>query len=198
MTDPPGSRYVSRGGLKLAHALTCFQFDVRGWICADLGSHVGGFVDCLLQAGAARVYSIDTSYGTLAWKLRRDPRVVVRERCNALHAQLPEPVRLVTIDVGWTRQDKILPAAAALLGAGGDIITLVKPHYEAGPAQLTAGVLPDDRIEPVVAAVTATAQKIGLHPRGRTWSPITGHGGNREVLLWLERPAQPPGVVLPA
>jgi predicted rRNA methylase YqxC with S4 and FtsJ domains len=118
----PGSRpvlclaHVSRGGDKLAAALDHFELDVARRVCADLGSHVGGFVDCLLQRGAARVYSVDTCYGTLAWRLRRDPRVVVLERTNAMHVSLPEPVDLITIDVGWTPQAKILPNAAGLLG----------------------------------------------------------------------------------
>ncbi len=115
MTDLISDAYVSRGGDKLAAALDYFGLDATDRVCADLGSHVGGFVDCLLQRGAARVYAVDTCYGTLAWKLRRNPRVVVRERTNAMHVSLPEPVDLVTIDVGWTPQSKILPNAARLL-----------------------------------------------------------------------------------
>ncbi|MGD2108262.1 MAG: SAM-dependent methyltransferase [Phycisphaerae bacterium] len=130
MSEPASHPYVSRGGEKLAAALDHFQIDVSGVVCADLGSHVGGFVDCLLQRGAAKVYSVDTSYGTLAWKLRRDPRVVVLERTNAMHVSLPEPVNLVTIDVGWTRQAKILPNVAKLLAPSGFVITLIKPQYE--------------------------------------------------------------------
>ena len=100
--------YVGRGGEKLAWALDHFGVDVAGRVCCDLGSHVGGFVDALLQAGAARVHAVDTSYGTLAWALRNDPRVEVLERTNALHVTLPEQVDLVTSDVGWTRQEKVL------------------------------------------------------------------------------------------
>ena len=96
----------------LAAALSAFELDVTGLVCADLGSHVGGFVDCLLQRDAARVYSVDTSYGTLAWRLRKDPRVVVLERTNALHVELPEHVDLVTVDVGWTPQHHILPVGS--------------------------------------------------------------------------------------
>src|SRR3954464_2055528 len=105
------SEFVSRAGQKLEHALVKFSIDVTGWICADLGCNVGGFVDCLLQRGAAKVYAIDTGYGALDWKLRKDPRVVTMERTNAMHVSLPEQVDLVTIDVAWTRQNKILPSA---------------------------------------------------------------------------------------
>src|SRR5579871_1843402 len=125
------SDFVSRAGLKLEFALDAWNIDVRGKICADLGSNVGGFVDCLLQRGAAKVYAVEKGYGVLEWNLRKDPRVAVFERTNAMHVMLPEPVELVTIDVAWTRQKNILPSAARLLAPGGRIVTLVKPHYEA-------------------------------------------------------------------
>ena len=98
--QPNSHPYVGKGGLKLEFALDAFGVEPTHWTAADLGSHVGGFVDCLLQRGAAKVYSVDTSYGTLAWKLRTDPRVVVMERTNAMHVRLPEPVDLVSIDAG--------------------------------------------------------------------------------------------------
>ena len=109
--DQPGHEYVSRGGHKLAAALGAFQIDARGLVCTDLGSHVGGFVDCLLQHGAARVYAVEPGYGVLDYRLRQDARVVVCERTNALHYASPEPCDLVTIDVGWTAQRLVLPAA---------------------------------------------------------------------------------------
>src|SRR6188768_2535485 len=109
------SPFVSRAGLKLDHALTEFAVDVMGLVCADLGSNAGGFVDCLLRRGAARVYAIDTGYGVLEWKLRKDPRVIVMERTNAMHATLAEVVDVVTIDVAWTRQRNILPAARRMV-----------------------------------------------------------------------------------
>jgi 23S rRNA (cytidine1920-2'-O)/16S rRNA (cytidine1409-2'-O)-methyltransferase len=184
--------YVSRGGEKLAAALDAFQIDPTGWCCADLGSHVGGFVDCLLQRGARQVYAIDTCYGTLAWKLRRDARVVVLERTNALHVSLPEAMDLVTIDVGWTRQRRILPAAWRLLRPGGVIITLIKPHYEAPPDWLSGGVLPDDKLEQVVARVLDDLKRLGIHIERTVESPLRGSGGNREVLGLIRR-AMPPG-----
>src|SRR6186997_2486545 len=120
--------FVSRAGQKLEHALATFGLEVRGSVCADLGSNTGGFVDCLLQRGAVKVYAIDTGYGALEWKLRKDPRVVVMERTNAIHVQLPEKVQLVTIDVAWTKQRIILPAAMRLLEVDGSVVTLIKPH----------------------------------------------------------------------
>src|SRR5437870_7172262 len=108
-------QFVSRAGQKLDHALTTFGLDVAGAICADLGSNTGGFVDVLLRRGAAKVYAVDTGYGVLEWKLRKDPRVVVMERTNAMHVALPEKVEFVSIDVAWTKQRRILPAARRLL-----------------------------------------------------------------------------------
>ena len=138
----PGSddhAYVSRGGLKLAAALEAFGVSPAGWVCADLGSNVGGFVDCLLRHGAERVYALDTGYGVLAYRLRRDPRVVVRERTNALHAVLPEPVDLVTIDVGWTPQEYILPAAVRMLHRGGRAEQVVETAQRSAVAIVAAG-----------------------------------------------------------
>src|SRR3954451_12623884 len=116
--------FVSRAGQKLEHALREFHFDVAGLVCADLGCSTGGFTDCLLQHGAAKVYAVDTGYGVLDWKLRKDSRVVVMERVNAMHVQLPELVDLVSIDVAWTRQRRILPAARKLIRPDGIVITL--------------------------------------------------------------------------
>src|SRR6476661_6854974 len=118
--------FASRAGLKLDHALNVFQVEVAGLTCADLGSNVGGFVDCLLQRGAAKVYAVETGYGVLDWKLRKDPRVVVMERTNAMHVTLPESMCLVTIDVAWTRQRYILPAARRLVSSDGKVVTLIK------------------------------------------------------------------------
>ena len=179
------SSYVSRGGLKLEHALDQFGVDCGDLICADLGSHVGGFVDCLLQRGAKRVYSIDTSYGTLAWKLRKDDRVVVLERTNALHVELPESVELLTIDLGWTRQELILPRARSMTQEGGSIITLIKPQYEAEKELLASGVVPEAHQGEVVSKVLDTIRSLGFFVAGVVPSPIKGHGGNQEVLALL-------------
>lgn len=186
----PARKYVSRGGEKLEAALTHFEIDVCELVCADLGSHIGGFVDCLLQRGARKVYSVDTSYGTLAWTLRKDPRVVVMERTNALHVELPEEVDLVTIDAGWTKQEKILPAAARLVGPGGRVLTLIKPHYEADPGELAQGVLPDERVADVVDCVLQWCSSRGWSVLGKVESPIRGHAGNCEWFALLNRTAQ--------
>ncbi len=181
----PSQDYVSRAGQKLEGALRQLQIDPAGCVCADLGSNVGGFVDCLLRHGAAKVYAIDTSYGTLAWKLRRDPRVVAMERTNAMHAVLPEPVDLVTIDAGWTTQHHILPAAGRMLKPDGRVLTLVKPHYEAPQRMLRGGVLPAEHLEAVVEQVRRQIREMGWTIAGECPSPLPGAAGNREVWLLL-------------
>lgn len=191
MTPDPSSReYVSRGGVKLAAALEAFCVDACGLVCADLGSHAGGFVDCLLRRGAARVHAVDTGYGVLDYRLRRDARVVVHERTNALHFECAEPCDLVTIDVGWTRQRLILLAASRMLRAGGRVITLVKPHYEAPRAWLVEGVLRPERMEEVIASVRSEIESLQWRIERSVESPIKGHGGNMELLLLLSRREQ--------
>ncbi len=181
----PDEHYVSRAGVKLSAALRSFSLDVTGWIAADLGSNVGGFVDCLLQRGAQRVYAVDTGYGVLAWTLRRDPRVVVMERHNAMHVQLPEPVDVVTIDTGWTRQTKILPSARILLKSGGCVITLIKPHYESEVAGKQRGVLTAAQSRQELARVITDIQNLGWSIEGLVSSPILGQSGNMEFLALL-------------
>ena len=163
MSDDASRGYVSRAGRKLRHALDTFAIDPTGWVCADLGSNVGGFVDCLLQAGAAKVYAVERGYGVVDYRLRRDARVVVMERTDARRVTLPEPVDLVTIDAGWTRQSEIVPAALRLAKPTGIIISLIKPHYEAEPGQLKKGVVPDDAVEAVLNSV-----RQGLTSSGET------------------------------
>jgi 23S rRNA (cytidine1920-2'-O)/16S rRNA (cytidine1409-2'-O)-methyltransferase len=177
--------FSSRAGAKLDHALTTFALNVAGFICADLGCSTGGFTDCLLQRGARRVYAVDTGYGVLDWKLRKDSRVVVLERTNAMHVELPEPVALITIDVAWTKQRYILPAARKLLESHGQIITLIKPHYEAERSLLRNGLLPPDKLAAVVTAVANEIRSLGFEIAGMADSPIKGSGGNAEVLAWL-------------
>ena len=154
--------FVGRGGEKLQAALDELAIEVGGIVAGDLGSHVGGFTDCLLQAGARRVYSVDTCYGTLAWKLRQDERVIVMERTNAMHVTLPEPVELITIDVGWTGQAKILPHARGLLAPGGRLLTLVKPQYEATRQERRGGFLRPEALEAVLARVRETIAGLGF------------------------------------
>lgn len=178
--------FASRGGIKLQAALRAFKIDVSGLICADLGSHAGGFVDCLLRNGAARVYAVDTAYGVLVQRLRSDRRVVVCDRQNALDYICPDPCDVITIDVGWTPQRLILPVARRSLEPnGGRIVTLVKPHYEAPKSQLRRGVLPADCLDEVLNAVRRDVTDVGWRIRAEVESPITGRGGNVERFLLL-------------
>ena len=179
-------QFVSRAGVKLEHALESFGVDVAAMVCADLGSNAGGFVDCLLQRGAARVYAVEKGYGVLDYKLRKDPRVVVMERTNAMHVTLPEPAAMVSIDVSWTRQRHILPSARRLVAPGGRVISLIKPHYEAPQGWLKKGVLPPERVNEVVEAVERDIQAAGFRQLAQVHSPITGGQGNVEVLIMLE------------
>lgn len=186
-------KFVSRGGEKLAHAVAEFGVDVDGKVCADLGCSTGGFVDCLLQNGAEKVYAVDTAYGVLEWKLRNDQRVIVMERTNALHAEFPEKIDLISIDAGWTKQKLIIPKAVEYLAGSGEIITLVKPHYEIVKSQLVKGRVPDEKVEEVVDQVLnnlqqwATEKAIKLEIKGLLMSPILGgKGKNKEMLAWLK------------
>lgn len=188
--------YVSRGGRKLRAAIDAFSLDVRGMLCADLGCSTGGFTDCLLQAGARKVYAVDTAYGELAWKLRNDPRVVVMERRNALHVEPPERVDLVAADMSWTPQRLVVPAALQWLREGGRIVTLIKPHYELkdrGDALPRGGVLPDELAQTVATEVAAALPALGVQVLGLVKSPILGGktkrgtgAGNAEWLALLE------------
>lgn len=187
---------ASRAFAKLEHALEELRFDVRGLECADFGCNVGGFTDCLLRRGAAKVHALDTAYGLLAWRLRNDPRVVVRERTNALHADPPEGgVDLVVVDLGWTPQRHALPAALRWLRAGptGAVLTLIKPHYEAtarGGAVLRGGLGPETSRQ-VLAEVVAGIPTLGFRLAGLVESPIPGAksarsgAGNLEFLALL-------------
>lgn len=181
--QPDSPTFVSRGGLKLHHALGAFELDVAGKRCADLGASTGGFTDCLLQAGAAHVVCIDTAYGILAYKLRIDERVTVIERANALHAFPPsdmERVDLVVIDLGWTPQRLAIPAALRWLrpAPSARIITLIKPHYEAGKMEGVAppesGVLDEAEAKLVVEEVLKRLPALGVETLGVTRSPVVG------------------------
>jgi 23S rRNA (cytidine1920-2'-O)/16S rRNA (cytidine1409-2'-O)-methyltransferase len=182
------TRFVSRGGEKLDAALTAFAIDVAGRVCVDFGSHVGGFVDCLLQRGATRVHAVEPGRGVLHARLRSDPRVVLHEGTNALTWQAPEPADLVTVDAGWTPQRLVLPAARRALQPGGAVITLVKPQYEADKSLLRRGVVPDTGMDAVLSVVRADALTLGWRISAEIESPLAGHGGNREF-LWMLRPA---------
>lgn len=193
----PEPTYVSRGGLKLRHALDTFGLSPQSLTCADLGCSTGGFTDCLIQAGAARVYAVDTAYGQLAWTLRTHPRVTVIERTNALHATPPQPVDLVVIDLGWTPQRLAIPAALAWLKPtdSARIITLIKPHYEAsdsppddpdrppprrrGPSPRTHGILPEPDAQAITDRVVASMPALNVQVLALTRSPILGGAGGK-------------------
>jgi 23S rRNA (cytidine1920-2'-O)/16S rRNA (cytidine1409-2'-O)-methyltransferase len=192
-----GEKFVSRGGLKLEHALDHFQIEVSGMTAIDLGASTGGFTDCLLQRGAAKVYAVDVGHGQLAWKLRQDPRVVVMEQTNAREltpAHFPSPFRavdLVVIDCSFISLRKILPPAVALLRGSGKIVALIKPQFEAGKAEADkgAGVIRDPAIhERVVRELNEFVAGFSeLAWRGATASPIQGPAGNREFLALIEK-----------
>lgn len=186
----PDHPYVGRGGIKLAHALDAFDIRVAGRSALDVGASTGGFTDVLLQRGAAQVIALDVGHGQLDWKLRNDPRVIVREGINARNlapADVPVTVDLVTIDVAFISLGHIFPALAGVLNRGADIVALVKPQFEAGREEVGKGGLVRDPAvhDAVVTRVTEKAAAAGFTRRGFTPSPITGASGNREFFLHL-------------
>ena len=190
--------FVSRGGEKLAGALDAFAVDPAGRICLDVGASTGGFTDCLLRRGAARVYALDVGRGQLAPSLRADPRVVSMERTHARrldpadpeHVRLPERPSLAVVDVSFISLTRLLGAIAAQLSPGGEIVALVKPQFEAGPRLAAGGVVRDPAVHrEVVDRVAGHARAIGLTVAGETPSPLLGPAGNREFFLHLAVPA---------
>jgi 23S rRNA (cytidine1920-2'-O)/16S rRNA (cytidine1409-2'-O)-methyltransferase len=181
-------RFVSRGGEKLAGALADFAFDPAGRICADVGASTGGFTDCLIQAGAEKVYAIDVGYGQLDYTLRQNPRVVVMERQNARHIEaLPEPINLVVIDASFISLRILLPVIQGWLMPQADIIALVKPQFEAGKTDVgKGGVVKDHHVHKrVLADMLQFGQDAGFSVQGLTLSGLKGPAGNIEFLLWL-------------
>ena len=187
-------RYVSRGGLKLEKALSSFPIDLKGRVCMDIGASTGGFTDCMLQNGAARVYSIDVGYGQLDWKLRSDPRVVCMEKTNFRYVKPqdlgegPAP-SFASVDVSFIGLDKILPAAHAILEPGGEMVCLIKPQFEAGRDKVgKKGVVRDKKVhEEVVRDVTSMAVGLGFDLWGLDYSPIRGPEGNIEYLMYIKK-----------
>jgi 23S rRNA (cytidine1920-2'-O)/16S rRNA (cytidine1409-2'-O)-methyltransferase len=190
-------RFVSRGGLKLEHALEHFHLDVRRVTAIDIGASTGGFTDCLLQRGACRVYAVDVGRGQLAWKLRNDPHVVVMEQTNAREltcSRFPQPfaqVGLIVIDCSFISLRKILPPVVALLRPSGNIVALIKPQFEAGKVEADkgAGVITDPEVHARV--LREIAEFVGALPdlrwRGVTESPLLGPAGNKEFLALIEK-----------
>ncbi|PIP35544.1 MAG: TlyA family rRNA (cytidine-2'-O)-methyltransferase [Desulfobacterales bacterium CG07_land_8_20_14_0_80_52_14] len=186
--EPAG--YVSRGGDKLAGALESFSLKVSGCVCLDVGASTGGFTDCLLQHGAARIYAVDVGYGQLAWKLRNDPRIIAIERANIRYlpeSAIPEPVDLVTVDASFISLKIVVPAVFKFMRPGADVVVLVKPQFEVGKSMVgKGGVVRDPRLhEAVLNDLTAFFSRQGLTVRAMVPSPLLGPKGNREFFMWL-------------
>jgi 23S rRNA (cytidine1920-2'-O)/16S rRNA (cytidine1409-2'-O)-methyltransferase len=186
----PKEPFVSRAGRKLADALDHFQVDPAGRVCLDVGASTGGFTDCLLQRGARRVYALDVGYGQLDHKLRYDERVVVMERINVRYlgpADLPEPADLITIDVSFISLSKVLPALVPHLAAGGLVLALIKPQFEAGKGVVgKGGILRDEEVRRrVIDECSAEMAGLGLELLGVHDSAVPGIGGNREAFALL-------------
>lgn len=191
----PKEPFVSRGGRKLARALDGFagQIDPAGAVCLDVGASTGGFTDCLLSRGAQRVYAVDVGYGQLDQRLREDPRVVVMERINARYlrpSDLPEPCDLATVDVSFISLTKVVPALIPLLTAGGHLLVLIKPQFEAGRRQVgKGGVIRDEAVRRRVMDECARAlAALGLELVGVVDSEVAGARGNREAFALLRKP----------
>lgn len=184
--------YVSRGGLKLAGALAAFKLNVHGRIALDVGASTGGFTDCLLQHGVAKVYAVDVGYGQLAWQLRDDPRVINLERCNIRHL-LPEHLAdtpdLAVIDASFISLDKVLPNTMCLLTPNAEIIALIKPQFEVGKGQVgKGGIVRDVGLhDQVVERICSLALDLGCCVHGVIESPVLGSKGNREFLIHLQK-----------
>ena len=187
--------YVSRGGLKLAKAMETFGLNLMGKVAADIGASTGGFTDCMLQNGAAKVYAIDVGYGQLAWKLRTDDRVVNMERTNIRNvtlAMLEGPLDFASIDVAFISLTKVLPVAYELLKDGGEIAALIKPQFEAGKEKVgKKGVVREPAIHrEVIENVLSFSHELGFAIKGLTFSPVKGPEGNIEYLAWLLKDCQ--------
>ena len=176
---------MGRGGEKLQYALDAVGLDVEGAVGADFGCNIGGFTDCLLQRGAVRVYAVDTGYGMLEWKLRQDERVAVMERTNAMHVELPEPVDIVTIDVGWTCQRYILPNALEQVKPEGHVLSLLKPQYEAPEDWVRGGILIDGKFEEVIERTVNELAGMGIVVREVVPLPQERAGKNPEAFLHI-------------
>ncbi|MEI8138276.1 MAG: TlyA family RNA methyltransferase [bacterium] len=186
-------KFVSRGGGKLDGAFESFKLDVTSKVCADIGASTGGFTDCLLQHGASRVYAVDVGKGQLNWRLRNDPRVIVKEELNARYLSqrdIPEPFQFAVIDVSFISLTLILPPVTKLIELGGQIVTLIKPQFEAGREHVgKGGVVRDAAVhEAVVARIRQFGtQELPLEWLGLCESPLRGPAGNIEFLAWWRK-----------
>ena len=189
-------KYVSRGGLKLEKAVSSFNLDLNGCICADIGASTGGFTDCMLQNGAVKVYAIDVGYGQLAWKLRTDERVINLERTNFRYVtseQIPESLDFASVDVSFISLSIILPVMRNFLRDCGRAVCLIKPQFEAGKENVgKKGVVRDKNVHiAVVEKITALALELGFSLLGLDFSPVKGPEGNIEYLCYLQKDDNP-------
>jgi len=188
-----GERYVSRGGLKLEGALKTFDIDPKGAICLDVGASTGGFTDCLLQHGAAKVYAIDVGTGQMAWKLRNDHRVVVREKINARFLQpndFPDEIQIATLDLAFISLTLVLPPVLRLMQRGGQLLPLIKPQFELQRCDVGKGgiVREPELHRKAVDRIRAFAlNSLDVKWAGETESSIRGTDGNREFFAWLQK-----------
>ena len=183
-------RYVSRGGLKLEKAMEAFGLDLSGCVCMDIGASTGGFTDCMLQNGAAKVYAVDVGYGQFAWKLRQDPRVVCMEKTNIRYVtpdQIGEPLDFASVDVSFISLTKVLEPAKALLREGAQMVCLIKPQFEAGKDKVgKKGVVREQSTHrEVIEKVIAYARGLGFRVLHLDYSPVKGPEGNIEYLVHL-------------
>ena len=185
-------KYVSRGGLKLEKAIQCFPITLAGSVCMDIGASTGGFTDCMLQSGAAKVYSVDVGHGQLAWKLRNDERVVCMEKTNFRYmvpSDIQDALDFASVDVSFISLTKILIPARNLLKESGRMVCLIKPQFEAGRDKVgKKGVVREPEIHrEVIAKVIDFADLTGFSVQGLTYSPVKGPEGNIEYLVFLEK-----------
>lgn len=186
-------RFVGRGGLKLEAALDAFHINPSGWVCIDIGASTGGFTDCLLQRGAVRVHAVDVGTNQLVWKLRNDPRVVVKEQFNARQmtpADIGEPVRLAVMDLSFISLTKVLPAVFSVLDEQGELVCLIKPQFELQREDISKGGIVRDpglHQQAIYKINDFVAKTPGFEWRGLIPSPITGTDGNQEFLAWITR-----------
>ncbi len=187
-------KYVSRGGLKLEKAMAAFGLDLTGFVCMDIGASTGGFTDCMLQNGAAKVYAVDVGYGQFAWKLRTDARVVCMEKTNIRYVtpgDIGEALDFASVDVSFISLTKVLPAAKALLKDGAEMVCLIKPQFEAGREKVgKKGVVRDAKVHlEVIEKILSFAEEIGFSLLHLDFSPIKGPEGNIEYLLHIKNAA---------
>ncbi len=187
MREKNEKKYAGRGGQKLKYAIDRLGRNLNGKVAADFGCSIGGFTDCLLKEGAVKVYAVDTGYGMLEWRLRCDERVVVMERTNAMHVKLPEKVDIVTIDVAWTPQKHILPAALEAVQEGGTILSLFKPQYEAPPSLVRCGMVAPEDFDTVLERTLRELRAGGISVVDTVRLPQPRKRKNLEAVLHIRK-----------